>query len=196
MFKKLSLFLLAVLFVMGCSIAPKVVLGAGQEEEEEEIVARPQWAVEAEERQAKKAEEKKKELEEYEKTLAVQQKERPAPEKVNKEDCKINGHDCWQVLKIFIPGAKTSAEEQAAELKKLGLTIKDSVMIRNGSKFVYLSDGTDISILYNSWDKSHNLKVKLKDGRSITYDTEGYQVKLPFPEYDSLVFLINNNMLK
>lgn len=184
MLKKFSLFLLAILFVAGCSSAPKVVLGAGQEEEEEEIVARPQWVIELEERQAQKAEEKKKELEEYEKTLAAQRKERPSPKEVNKEECKINGYDCWQVLKIFIPGAKTSAEEQAAELKKLGLTIKDSVMIRNGSKFVYLSDGTEISILYNSWDKSHNLKVKLKDGRKITYDTEGYQVKLPFPEYD------------
>ena len=184
MLKKFSLFLLAALFVAGCSSAPKVVLGAGQEAEEEEIVARPQWAVEAEERQAQKAEEKKKELAEYEKTLAAQQKEYPTPEKVNKEECKINGHDCWQVLKIFTPGAKTSDKEQAAELKKLGLTIKDSVMIRNGSKFVSLSDGTDISILYNSWDKSYNIKVKLKDGHSITYDTEGYQVKLPFPEYN------------
>ncbi len=182
MLKKLSLFLLAALFIAGCSSAPKVVLGAGQEEEEEEIVARPQWAVEAEERQAKKAEEKKKELEEYEKTLAAQRKERPTPKEVNKEECKINGHDCWQVLKIITSGAKTS--EQAAELKKLNLTIKDSVMIRNGSKFVSLSDGTDISILYNSWDKSYNMKVKLKDGRKITYDTEGYQIKLPFPEYD------------
>ena len=183
MFKKISLFLLAVLFIAGCSSAPKVVLGADTDDEEE-IVARPQWVIELEERQAQKAEEKKKELEEYEKTLAAQRKERPSPEKVNKEECKINGHDCWQVLKIFIPGAKTSGEEQTAELKKLGLTIKDSVMIRNGSKFVSLSDGTDISILYNSWDKSYNMKVKLKDGRSITYDTDGYQVKLPFPEYN------------
>ena len=183
MFKKFSLFLVAVLFVAGCSSAPKVVLGADTDDEEE-IVARPKWVIELEERQAKKAEEKKKELEEYEKTLAAQRKERPAPEKVNKEECKINGHDCWQVLKIFIPGAKTSAEEQSAELKKLGLSIKDSVMIRNGSKFVYLSDGTEILVLYNSWDQSHNIEVKLKDGRSITYDTEGYQIKPPFPEYD------------
>ena len=73
MFKKISLFLLAVLFIAGCSSAPKVVLGADTDDEEE-IVARPQWVIELEERQAQKAEEKKKELEEYEKTLAAQRK--------------------------------------------------------------------------------------------------------------------------
>ena len=35
MLKKFSLFLLAVLFVAGCSSLPKVVLGADTEEEEE-----------------------------------------------------------------------------------------------------------------------------------------------------------------
>ncbi len=182
MFKKISLFLLAVLFIMGCSIAPKVVLGVDQEDDEEEIVASPQWAIELEERQAKKAEEKKKELEEYEKTLASQRKERPTPEEVNKEECKINGHDCWQVLKIITSGAKTS--DQAAELKKLDLTITDSMMYRNGSKFISLSDGTSIFLSNNFGYNSHYMTVKLKDGRKITYDDDGYQIKLPFPEYD------------
>ena len=176
--KRLFLFLLAGLLVAGCSSTPKVVLGA-ESEEEEEVLSTPDWVVKLEEDRARRAEEKKQAEEEYAKLIAQQQKEvKTAAQKAQKEECKINGHDCWDVVKIFMPSSKASDEEQAAYLKKMGLSIKKSITYRDGgSKSIELSDGTFLWISNSLWDRSHNITVKMTNGKSLVYDTEGNQMK-------------------
>ena len=178
--KKLNVFLIAALLAAGCATAPTSTVEEPTKKEvvyNEDGVPIPDWALELTAKHEQHMKEKEQELKEYMDSLAKQPK-RPAPEEVNKQACKINGHDCWKVLKVFVPGSTASDEQQAAELKKMGLTITESVMYRDGgSRNITLSDGTRVHISNSLWDRSHNMTVKLTNGTTIVYDTDGYQIK-------------------
>ena len=176
--KKLFLFLLAVIFVAACTVAPKTTTPVISGDEEEEVAEPPEWMKEMIETHNRNMEEKKKKEKEIEEWLAQKPKERPARETVNTIECKIKKYDCWDVLKLFTPASDIKEEERNKELKKMGLEVKDYIMYRDGgSKSITLSDGTRIHVSNSLWDRSHDMTVKLTDGRTVKYDTEGYQIK-------------------
>ena len=171
--KKLSVFLIALLLVAGCSTAPKIT---AEEETEEEIAVTPKWMVKLEEAHAKNMEAKKKKEEEIKQWMAQKPAALPDPEKVNTKKCQIGKNKCWDVLKLFSLTAEETKETRDEKLKKMGLSVTRFIMYRDGGSMDYeLSDGTSFHINNSLWDRSGDFTVKLADGTVIMYDSHGYQ---------------------
>ena len=148
------------------------------QENDEAITATPEWMVRLEEAHARNMEAKKKKEEEIKQWMAQKPTQRTAPEKVNKRACKIGGHNCWDVLKLFSLTAPETKEQRDEKLKKMGLSVTNFIMYRDGGSMDYeLSDGTRFHINNSLWDRSGNMTVKLTDGNTILYDAYGYQVE-------------------
>ena len=170
--KKITLLMLAFSFVLpGCASAPQTTAP----EAEEEVAAKPAWVAQLEADRAKRAEERKKQEEELQKVLAEKKAAEPAKKETN-QPCQINGYDCWKVAQLFKLGTENDEEARNTKLKKMGLSVTFSTMYRDGGSWDYqLSDGTRLHVTNSLWDRSGDIKIRLSDGKLITYDDQGHQ---------------------